>query len=136
MKKFKAKVDMWFYFVVILVVIFSLGLVITTEIAAVGVGLFTIGLMLWILFDTGYAISEKYLHYKSAFLRGKIPLDKIRKLEVGKTLWVGIKPAMAVKGIIISYQYEEVYVAPIDNEKLISALLIVNPNIEVIRCIK
>jgi len=86
-------------------------------------------LLIWIYFSTKYAIIDEEFHYQSAFVKGKIPVAKIKKIQKNKTLWAGVKPAMAKNGLIIQYGFDEVYVAPKDSEALIKELLAVNPDI-------
>ena len=89
-------------------------------------------LLIWIYFSTAYWIQDNHLHYRSAFIRGKINIIRINKIQLNKTLWVGLKPALATKGIIITYnRFDEVYVAPLSNASLTKALLEINPQIEV-----
>ena len=88
-------------------------------------------LFIWIYFSTKYAIINEEFHYQSAFIKGKIPIAKIKKIQKNKTLWAGVKPAMATKGLIIQYGFDEVYVAPENNQLLIDALTIINPSINV-----
>jgi hypothetical protein len=86
----------------------------------------------WIYFDTYYKTDKEFLYYKSAFLQGKIPIQSITKLEPNKTLWAGLKPALATNGIIISFnKYDEIYIAPENNLEIIAELKNINPNIEV-----
>ena len=89
---------------------------------------FTLLLVIW---TTAYKIEDGYLKYRSLFIFGKIAIRDIRKLEVGKTLYVGMKPATAKYGIIVKYlKYEELYISPEDNQQMVDALLKENPNIE------
>lgn len=91
------------------------------------------GLLLWAYFNTAYWITNNTLHYKSAFLKGNIPINKITQLLVSKTMWVGLKPALASKGIIVKYnKFDEIYIAPVDNAALCSELIKHNPNIKII----
>lgn len=90
-------------------------------------------LIVWLYIDTGYKVVEDKLYYRSAFLRGNIPIDKIQKITKGKTLWSGTKPALAGKGLIIVYnKYDEIYIAPVSNDELIADLLSINPAIQII----
>nr|MBI1232157.1 hypothetical protein [Cytophagales bacterium] len=90
--------------------------------------------IIWPYFDTRYQIDGQRLKYKSAFIKGEIEISKIRTILTGKTRWVGIKPALATGGMIITYnRYDDVYLAPVDDETLIKDLLAINPSIEVIR---
>ncbi|MFN3639767.1 MAG: PH domain-containing protein [Flavobacterium sp.] len=94
--------------------------------------LIPIAVILWIYFDTYYGIQDNYLFYRSAFLRGKIDIHKIREIQQNKTLWSGIKPALSKNGLIIKFnKYDEVYIAPDDNEKMVNDLISINPNIQV-----
>lgn len=87
-------------------------------------------LSIWIYFDTYYKIEEGKLVYRSAFLRGEIDVGNIREIIKGKTMWVGIKPALASKGLIIKYnRFDDVYLAPVNNEELIEDLLKLNDKI-------
>ncbi len=87
-------------------------------------------LILWIYFDTSYKIENDKLIYRSGFLRGKIEIASITEIVKGKTMWSGIKPALATKGLIIKFnQYDEIYIAPENNDDILSDLLKVNPDI-------
>ncbi len=89
-------------------------------------------LLLWIYFDTSYVVTKEYLFYKSGPIRGKINIADIREVEANKTLYVGIKPALARKGLIIKYnQYDEIYISPNNNESFIKKLLELNGEIKV-----
>ena len=86
----------------------------------------------WIFLSTGYRIEGGHLIYRSAFLRGRIPVHGISEILSGATLWVGTKPALARNGMIIQYNgYRQVYIAPESNEELIAHLLELNPRIRV-----
>lgn len=86
-------------------------------------------LLLWIYFDTWYMINHDNLFYRSAFLRGSIPIKQIEKVTIGKTMWSGTKPAMAKNGLIIHYKFNDIYIAPQNNEELVADLKAVNPQI-------
>ncbi|MGY6522460.1 MAG: PH domain-containing protein [Mongoliitalea sp.] len=86
----------------------------------------------WIYFDTSYQIANGFFSYRCAFIKGKIDIQKIKKVSSNTTLFSGIKPALATKGIVIFYnRFDEIYVAPENNEELIADLLKINPEIEV-----
>lgn len=92
-----------------------------------------LALFVWLYFDTYYIIENGQLKYKSAFLKGTIDIRKISKVINGKTMWVGIKPALAKGGLVLKYnRYDEIYVAPQDKEAFIADLLAVNPAMEVV----
>ncbi|MER2997983.1 PH domain-containing protein [Pontibacter populi] len=90
-------------------------------------------LLLSIFFGTWYKIGDGKLKYRSGFIWGEINISDIRQLIVGDTMWSGLKPAMASKGIIVKYyRYDEIYIAPENNEELIEDLKVLNPSIEVV----
>lgn len=94
--------------------------------------LIPIVLILWIYIDTYYEIKDNHLIYRSAFLRGKIDIHKIREIQQNKTLWSGVKPALSKNGLIIKFnKYDQVYIAPTDNEEMVDDLISINPNIQV-----
>jgi energy-coupling factor transporter transmembrane protein EcfT len=88
-------------------------------------------LLFSLFFNTHYSLSKEHgLIYQSGPFKGKISIDRITKVEKGKTLWVGLKPATARKGLIIKYdKYNEIYISPKTNESFIEKLLEINPNI-------
>ncbi|EAR12616.1 hypothetical protein PI23P_08320 [Polaribacter irgensii 23-P] len=89
-------------------------------------------LIFWIYFDTFYKIENNELIYRSGFLRGKVKIPMIKEIRKGKTMWSGIKPALARNGLIIKFnKYDEIYIAPESNNELISDLLKVNPEIKI-----
>jgi len=89
--------------------------------------------LLWILLQTYYTLEEGNLKYVSGPIRGSIKISEITKVTKNTTLWVGLKPATARKGIIIEYdQFNEMYISPSNNDHFIQKLLEINPNIEVI----
>lgn len=88
--------------------------------------------ILWVYLDTYYIIDDQYFIYRSAFLKGKVDIQSIKEIQTGKTLWSGVKPALAPKGLIIKYnRYDEIYVAPENNEELIEDFLKLNRKIKV-----
>ncbi|HBH25488.1 MAG TPA: hypothetical protein DDY13_18985 [Cytophagales bacterium] len=89
--------------------------------------------LLWIYHGTYYKIENGQLKYRSGPIRGKIRLDRIRKIEKGKTMWAGIKPATALHGLIVHYnKYDEIYISPKTNDKFIDQLMEMNSDIEVV----
>ena len=99
----------------------------------VGLTLITVTLLLWAYFGTSYRLSEKGLLYRNGPLRGKIALDRIREIEKGRTLWVGLRPATARKGLIIKYdKFEEVYISPDSNDIFIEKILELKKDIKIV----
>ncbi|WP_255481317.1 PH domain-containing protein [Pontibacter sp. Tf4] len=92
-----------------------------------------LALLLWSFFGTWYKVVDGKLRYRSGFLTGEINISHIRQLIVGETMWAGIKPAIASKGIIIKYnRYDEIYIAPENNSEFAEDLKALNPTIEII----
>ncbi|MGO3706401.1 MAG: PH domain-containing protein [Mesonia hippocampi] len=135
MKTYKAKKSKLFVYLLLFFAILSgVGIYIMfSESKIVGLlVLLPVILLLWIYFDTGYKVDEKYFYYHSAFIRGRISIDEIVELYAGTTMWAGLKPAMSNGGIIIKYnKYDEIYIAPQDNDKFVNDLLTLNPKIKV-----
>lgn len=89
-------------------------------------------LIFWIYFDTFYKIENNELIYRSGFLRGKIEILNIKEIHKGKTMWSGIKPALARNGLIIKFnKYDEIYIALENNDELISDLIKLNSEIKI-----
>lgn len=89
-------------------------------------------LIFWIYLDTIYTIENNELIYRSGFLRGKIEILNIKEILKGKTMWSGLKPALAGKGLIIKYNnYQEIYIAPESNDEMILDLLKINSKIKI-----
>jgi hypothetical protein len=86
----------------------------------------------WIYLNTGYRIDDQYLHYRSGIMKGSIPVGEIRRIEQGKTMWAGKKPALAPGGLIIYYRrFDKIYMAPVHPDAFVEALLARNPAIDV-----
>lgn len=94
----------------------------------------TQGLIAIFFFTTRYKLDEKYFYYRSGFIFGKIEVSSIHKLDLNKTLFVGMRPATSRNGIIIYYnKYDEIYISPENNVEFAEALLELNPEIKIIR---
>jgi len=73
------------------------------------------------------------LHYRSGPLRGELRVEDIRAITIGKTMWAGVKPALATNGLIIKYsRSSELYIAPESNSAMVQDLLAINPKIRVV----
>jgi|SRR5690606_6996918 len=89
-------------------------------------------LILWPLLYTYYQIKDNKLIYRSGYIRGEIDINNIKEINKGKTRWIGLKPALATGGIIIKYnRFDDVYLAPQNNEELVKDLLKLNEDIVV-----
>lgn len=138
--KFESKKDVFFSITILGISGLLLVLIIagflnnkmeTSEYWVLSVVLAVLALILSLFFNTRYQLTkENGLIYQSGPFKGKISIDRITKVEKGKTLWVGLKPATARKGLIIKYdKYNEIYISPKTNESFIKKLLELNPNI-------
>jgi len=95
--------------------------------------LLPVALLIWVYFSTTYKVEGHYFHYRSAFIKGRIDILSITRLDVGKSLWVGTKPALGRKGIIITYnRFDEIYIAPLSNSDVVKELMRIHPSIEVV----
>lgn len=106
-----------------------------TELIIIAVVLYLLNaFIIWILLDTKYTIKGNQLYYASGFIRGKIDILNIHKLEHVST-WHGtslIKPALGSKGLTVHYnKFDDLYISPQDKEKFITELLKINPEIKV-----
>lgn len=93
------------------------------------------GLLIWILLDTKYRINKNDFYYYCGPFRGKIAIDKIRKIERWNKWYVTstMKPALDSDGLIIYYEkFDDIYISPKNKENFIKLLLEINPNIEVV----
>ncbi|MBK8600604.1 MAG: PH domain-containing protein [Flavobacterium sp.] len=93
-----------------------------------------IAMILWTLLDTRYVIKRHFLLYRSGPFRGRIDIQKIKKIKYFSGLYVPVtmKPALDTKGFIITYNnIEDVYVSPVHREIFLTELLKINPGIEV-----
>lgn len=94
-----------------------------------------IALIIWILLDTRYVIKNNLLLYRSGPFRGRIYINKIRKIQHYSGLFIPVttKPALDNDGFIISYNgYDDLFVSPKKAEIFLEELLKINPKIEVV----
>lgn len=88
--------------------------------------------LIWIWFDTYYKVENGVLKYKSAFIRGSISIAEIKKISTNTTFFVGLKPALSSKGLIIKFKkWDEIYISPENELLFFKELLKVNPSIEI-----
>ena len=86
--------------------------------------------LLWIFFYTSYELTPTVFKYRSGPIQGEIPIHSIREIVKNKTLWVGLKPATATKGLIIKYnKFDEIYISPNSNDSFINKILELNKDI-------
>lgn len=113
-------------------VFFNVALITTTPFILVPL-IAPLLLVLWIYFDTYYKIENGVLYYHSGFLKGQVNISSMKEIAKGKTMWAGIKPALAAKGLIIKFNLsDKVYVAPENNDEMVADLLKENSQIKII----
>jgi hypothetical protein len=101
-------------------------------ICAHSIGILTAALLLWLYFDTSYELTPTDLKYKNGPIRGKIKMEQIKEVIKGKSLWSGLKPATARKGLIIKHwEYNEIYIRPKTNNTFVKKLLELNNKIKI-----
>ncbi len=92
--------------------------------------MFVTGLLVWLWFDTSYMIDGNALIYHSGPFNGKLTLARITKIARNRTMWIGLKPALAQNGMIVCFgKWNEIYIAPQDQEEMITEILKVNPDV-------
>lgn len=137
--KFKSKKDILFSIIIFGVSAFLVGISIfeiirgKNYLTLIITNTAVIGFLFWLYFGTNYKLSEENeLIYKSGPLRGRISIDRITEIIVGKTLWVGFRPATSRNGLIIKYdKYSEIYISPKTNELFIEKILGLNGEIKI-----
>jgi hypothetical protein len=132
MRYYSAKGFLFLAVMTLLVVMAIFSIMTKVYVASAIIGLVII-LFLWIWFDTYYVIQGKELLYKSAFIKGSISIDTIYEIERNKTMYAGLKPALAMKGVVVKYnKYDDIYLSPKDADGFVEALKGVNPNIKIV----
>ena len=87
-------------------------------------------LISWLFIRTYYIITHDTFYYFYGPFKGQIKLSSITKIKVNTTLWVGLKPATSMNGIIIYYnKFDDIYISPKDNDLFVKTLIKVQPNI-------
>jgi hypothetical protein len=92
----------------------------------------TEGFFLWVWFATYYTIKDNDLYYKSAFLKGSLPVSAIHEIERHKGIYAGsVKPALSMNGLVIKYnRYDDMYISPEKADEFIAELQKINPDIK------
>lgn len=88
--------------------------------------------LLWFYFGTYYELGKEGLVYRSGPIKGKISIDRITEIVIGKTLWVGFRPATSRNGLIVKYDtYNEIYISPQTNESFVKKILELKSDIKI-----
>lgn len=139
--KFKSRKDILFQSIFFIIISFFIG-VLLLRIFKNGISNYTfiwadiilVGLpvlLIWLDKETKYELTQTELIYKSGPIKGKINIEKINEIIKDKTLWVGLKPATARKGLIIKFGYDEIYISPKTNDTFINEILKLNNRIKI-----
>lgn len=84
-------------------------------------------------FNTFYLIEDGLLKYKSGFINGSIEIKEITQITTGKTMYIGLKPALSSNGCIIKYgKWDDIYLSPENQELFNAELLKINPAIKIL----
>ena len=140
--KFKSRVDWFFKSAIALILISFIAGFIQMKVdneSTSSLVLFSIvmGVVMLFLFSliptTYYDIKEDQLLCKTLFFNKKLTIDSIRKIDVGNSLYAGMKMSLALKGIIIHFnKYDEIYISPENQEEFVQHLVKINPQIKII----
>ena len=138
--KFKSRIDWLFLSVILGTIGLCLALVIGTalndEEGFLGVGIMSSvtillsWLLLSVLLNTNYSVDEDHIWYESGPFKGKVEIQSIREIQVGKSMWTGLRVATAMNGLIIRHgKYDEVYISPDSNSSFIEKIKQVKPDL-------
>ena len=138
--KFKSRIDWLFLSVIFGTIGLCLALVIGTalndEEGFWGVGIMSSvtillsWLLLSVLLNTNYSVDEDHIWYESGPFKGKVEIQSIREIQVGKSMWTGLRVATAMNGLIIRHgKYDEVYISPDSNSSFIEKIKQVKPDL-------
>lgn len=90
------------------------------------------GLFLWIWYGTIYQLNDKVFFFRCGPFSRSIPVSKITQIEGNVRSWAGMRPALTFTYLQIRYnQYDDVFIAPQDEEAFIRDLLRKNPAINI-----
>lgn len=98
---------------------------------ALGINALSIVFLILIYFKTYYILNDQFLKYQSGPFFGKVKIDKITRVDFGKTQWVGLRRyGLAQRGLIIYFNnYDDLYISPELPEQFIEQLLSYNDKI-------
>lgn len=135
--RFPSKVDGWFLGLVLLggfAFVYATSTVwlragVVPAVAMVLVGLLTLGLPLWLLFGTDYALTAQELRVRSGPFRWRVPLDQVRRVSVSHN-WLSA-PALSLKRLRIDYgRAGSLLISPRDRQAFVAALQRSCPGLE------
>ena len=87
-------------------------------------------IFLWIWFGTYYQLDDEYLICRSGPFRKKVPVRKIVRIARNVRAFSGRRPALSFRYLQIRYNtYDDVFIAPENEEAFIADLIRVRPEI-------
>ena len=92
-------------------------------------------ILIWILLDTSYTLTDSELFYRSGPVRGKISIGTIRKIQYDNSFLKGqtLKPSLGTNGLIVFYnKFDEIYISPKMREEFIAEIIARKPDVEII----
>lgn len=114
---------------VFLVIIFNLSLNFLVIFSGI-IGLMTIGIIIWIWFDTVYQIDNNTIKIRYGPFKWVVHIQDIS--SIGKRKKLLATPALAMDRILLRYgKYGEILISPKNENEFIHLLLIKNPQIKV-----
>lgn len=97
--------------------------------AMVLVGLLSLGLPVWLLLGTDYALTAQELCVRSGPFRWRIPLDQVRRVSVSRS-WLSA-PALSLNRLRIDYgRAGTLLISPRDRQAFVAALQRSCPGLE------
>lgn len=104
----------------------------SSKIAALVLALLITVLFMWIWYGTIYQISDKTFFFRCGPFSRKIPINTITQIEGNVRSWTGMRPALTFTYLQIRYNnYDDVFIAPRNEEAFIRDLLRKNPAIHI-----
>ena len=83
---------------------------------------------------TDFTFRQDVLYCRSLIFHKSLPYSSIRKIEVGTTLYAGLKFSTSLHGLIIHYnKFDDLFVSPENPELFMEKLIALNPSIIIIR---
>jgi len=89
----------------------------------VSITLLSLFILIWIWYGTSYKVENNILNVVLGPFKQNIPVRTIKKIKIGKTMWLGNKSGLSKGGLILTYnQYDDIYITPNNVDKFCKAL--------------
>lgn len=83
---------------------------------------------------TDYTFKQDVLYCRSVIFHKSLPYSSIRKIEIGTKLYGGLKFSTSLQGLVIHFnKFDDLFISPENPELFIEKLLVLNPDITIIR---